>query len=122
MKESPTQPLRKEDGLRQFLRWFKPGLKVKRWLGLILLGITLLGLGLAISLLDLYRTESTNPTLLTILSYASLRFLPRLLRVVIFGGLGAGLIVWGIMELNRSLLAPFLRPGRPMIEQISSFR
>lgn len=108
--------------MRQFVRWLRPGLKIKRWLILILVGITLLGLGLAISLLDLYRTESTNPTLLTILSYASLRFLPRLARAIIFGGVGVGLIVLGIWELNRSLLSPFLRPGRAVIDELSSFR
>lgn len=122
MKDSTTQPLRTEKGLRQFVRWLRPGLKIKRWLALILVGITLLGLGLAISLLDLYRTDSTNPTLLTILSYASLRFLPRLLRALVFGGLGVGMIVWGIWELNRSLLSPFLRPGRAVIDELSSFR
>lgn len=122
MKEPSTQPLRREGGLREFARWLRPGLKIKRWLALILLGITLLGLGLAISLLDLYRTDSTNPTLLTVLSYASLRFLPRLLRALIFGGLGAGMIVWGIWKLNRSLLSPFLRPGRAVIDELSSFR
>ncbi len=122
MKDTPTPNGHREGGWRQFARWLRPGLKIKRWLGLILLGITLLGLGLAISLLDLYRTDSTNPTLLTILSYASLRFLPRLLRAVIFGGLGVGMIVWGITELNRSLLSPFLRPGRSVVDELSSFR
>src|SRR5574338_856388 len=122
MKESPTQPLRRETGWRQFARWLKPGLRIKRWLGLILLGITLLGLGVAVLLIDFYRTDSTNPTLLTILSYASLRFLPRLLRALVFGGLGVGMIVWGMWELNRSLLSPFLRPGRAVIDELSSFR
>ncbi len=122
MKDIPTQPYNREKPLRQFLRWFRPGLKIKRWLGLILLGITMLGIGLAISLLDLYRTNSTNPTLLAILSLASLRFLPRLLRALIFGGTGIGLIVWGIVELNRSLLAPFMRPGTAVIDRLSSYR
>lgn len=122
MKDAPTQPTHRAGGLREFLRWLRPGLKIKRWLALILLGITLLGLGLAISLLDLYRTDSTNPTLLTLLSYASLRFLPRLLRALIFGGLGVGMIALGMWQLNRSLLTPFLRPGRAVIDQLSSFR
>ena len=113
---------RVEESLRQFLRWFKPGLGVKRWLALILLGITLLGVGFAILLLDLYRTEWGNQFILTALSYASLRFLPRELRVVIFGGLGVGLIVFGIWELNRSLLRPFMRPGRAVVDELASFR
>jgi uncharacterized cofD-like protein len=56
------------------------------------------------------------------LSYASLRFLPRELRVVIFGGLGVGLVILGIWELNRSLLRPFMRPGRAVVDELTSFR
>ncbi|MGE5251213.1 MAG: gluconeogenesis factor YvcK family protein [Bacteroidota bacterium] len=108
--------------MQSFLRWFKPGLGVKRWLVLIMFGVTMLGLGSAVLLLDLYRTDSTNPALLTLLSYASLRVLPRVLRAIIFGGLGVGMIVLGILELNRSLLRPFVRPGRAMVDEIASFR
>lgn len=108
--------------LRGLGRWFVPGLGVKRWFFLVLLGITLLGVGLAIFLLDLYRTDSTNPILLTILSYASLRFLPRGLRVAIFTILGVGLAAYGIWQLNRSLLRPYIRPGRTVVEDLENFR
>ncbi|GAB4457407.1 MAG: YvcK family protein [Anaerolineales bacterium] len=108
--------------IRGLGRWFAPGLGVKRWFLLVLLGITLLGVGLAIFLLDLYRTDSTNPILLTLLSYASLRFLPRGLRVVIFAGLGIGLAAYGIWQLNRSLLRPYIRPGRAVVEDLANFR
>jgi uncharacterized cofD-like protein len=110
------------NNLRLIGRWFAPGLGVKRWYLVILLGVTMLGVGLAIFLLDLYRTDSTNPVLLTILSYASLRFLPRFLRVVIFGGLGIGVVVFGILQLNRSLLRPYVRPGRPLVEELANYR
>ncbi|MCA2001939.1 MAG: hypothetical protein LDL51_08760, partial [Chloroflexi bacterium] len=84
------------------LRWFRPGLGVKRWFALVLAGITLLGLGFAIVLIDLYRTDSSNPILLTLLSYASLRFIPRIWRAVVFGALGVGFVTYGILKLNRS--------------------
>jgi uncharacterized cofD-like protein len=122
MQQIKTRPSGADSILRQLIRWFRPGLGVKRWLVLIMLGITMLGLGFAIFLLDLYRTDSTNPILLTFLSYASLRFLPRVLRIAIFGGLGVGMIVFGIWKLNRSLLQPFMRPGRPVVDQLASFR
>jgi uncharacterized cofD-like protein len=73
-------------------------------------------------LLDLYRTESSSPALLAILSYASLRFLPRLVRVLIFGGLGVGLVTYGIWGLNRALLRPFMRPGDMVLDQLRDFR
>lgn len=108
--------------LRQMGRWFVPGLGVKRWYLVILLGVTMLGVGLAMFLLDLYRTDSTNPILLEILSFASLRFLPRFLRVLIFGGLGIGMVVYGIWRLNSSLLRPYVRPGRPLVEELANYR
>lgn len=110
------------DNLRLIVRWFAPGLGVKRWYLLVLLGVTMLGVGFALFLLDLYRTESTNPVLITILSYASLRFLPRVLRVLIFGGLGVGLVLFGIWRLNASLLRPYIRPGHPLVNELADYR
>ncbi len=113
---------RNYQNFRRFLRWFTPGLGVKRWLLVALAGMTLLGVGLAIFLLDLYRTDSTNQAVLTFLSYASLRFLPRWARVVIFAGLGAGMISFGIWEMNRSLMRPYMRPGSHVVDQLADFR
>jgi uncharacterized cofD-like protein len=104
------------------IRWFAPGLGVKRWLLFILAGITLLGVGSGILLLELYRTDTSNAVVLTLLTYASLRFLPRLARVLIFAGLGAGLVGYGIWRLNRTLLRPFIRPGEALVDQLSSYR
>lgn len=108
--------------LRLIGRWFIPGLGVKRWYLFILAGVTMLGVGFALFLLDLYRTDSTNPVLLAILSYASLRFLPRVLRVLIFGGIGVGLVAYGVWRLNNSLLRPYIRPGRPLVEDLADYR
>lgn len=109
-------------GLRRFFRWFVPGLGVKRWFLLALAGTTLLGVGLALFLLDIYRTESTNVAFLTFLSYVALRFLPRWARILVFGGLGLGITGFGIWELNRSLMRPFMRPGSHVVDQLTEFR
>ena len=103
-------------------RWLRPGLGVKRWLLFVMAGVTLIGLGMAVVLIDLYRTDTSDPALLTFLSYASLRFLPRLVRALIFGGLGIGLIVYGMYKLNRSLLRPFLRPGSDMVDTLTDYQ
>ncbi|HEX7556238.1 MAG TPA: hypothetical protein VF338_06410, partial [Leptolinea sp.] len=52
------------------LRWLAPGLGVKRWLVLILLGATLIGLGFAVLVLDVYRT-APETWWLPVLSYLS---------------------------------------------------
>ena len=107
--------------LQRSLRWLTPGLGVKRWLLLILFGITLLGVGLAIVILDVYCT-APKTWWLPIISTASLRFLPRLLRAVIFGSLGVAMIVGGIWGINRSLLAPFLKPGNKVVDELAIYR
>jgi len=108
-------------GLRQSLRWLVPGLGVKRWFLLVLLGTTLLGVGLAILILDVYRT-APDTWWLPLISTASLRFLPRPLRALIFGGLGVALVMIGIWGVNHSLMAPFLRPGRRMVDALAGHR
>jgi len=109
-------------GLRRFLRWFTPGLGVKRWFLVALVGMTLLSVGLAILLLDLYRTGSTNQTVLDLLYYASLSFLPRWARALAFGGVGLGLIGFGIWQLNRALMRPFVRPGSHVVDRLTDYR
>lgn len=110
--------LEKFDG---FTTWLIPGLGVKRWLVLILLGTTLLGVGLGIVLLEIYRT-APDTWWLPALSWTSLRFLPRPLRALIFGGLGMGLILFGIYELNHTLIKPFLRPGERVAAALRTHR
>ena len=117
-----TRRERYSQGVREIGLWFAPGLGVKRWLLIVLLGITMLGVGLAFFLLDLYRTESTNPFFLEILSVSSLRFLPRFLRIGIFGSLGIGLVVYGTYRLNRALLRPFIRPGHAIVDELTNYR
>lgn len=108
-------------GSLRSLQWLVPGLGVKRWFLLILAGTTLIGVGLAILILDVYRT-TPDTWWLPFLSAASLRFLARPIRAVIFGGLGLGLILTGIWGVNRALLTPYLRPGHPVVDALSQHR
>lgn len=104
------------------LRWFIPGLGVKRWFSVILLGLTLLAVGLALFLLDIYRTTPSESSLTPMLGVAALQFLERPLRVLIFTVLGLGLLTWGMTGLNHALVVPFLRPGQKLVDQIASYR
>jgi uncharacterized cofD-like protein len=107
--------------LRQVIRWLTPGLGVKRWLLIILAGTTLLGVGLAVMTLEVYRNEP-DTWWLPILSTLSLRDLDRPLRVLIFGGIGVGLILVGAWGMNRALLRPFSTPGKALIDTVSAYR
>ena len=109
------------DRLRRELQWFRPGLGYKRWLLMVFFGTALLGLGLALIILDVYR-NAPETWWLPALAYLSLRFLDRPIRVIIFGGIGIAMVIIGIWGSNRSLLRPFLPPGKPLIEALNSYR
>ena len=103
------------------MKWLTPGLGVKRWIVLILIGTTLIGLGFAVLVIDVYRTAPES-WWLPIISALSLRFLLRPVRAIIFGGLGISFILLGSWKLNRTLLLPFMKPGKPVLEAVSSYR
>ncbi len=88
---------------------------------MILFGTTLVGVGLAVLVLDVYR-NAPETWWLPILSYASLRFLARPLRALIFGGFGVGMILLGIWGMYRSLLSPYTRPGQGVYDTVSNYR
>jgi len=108
--------------IHRILLLSRPGLGIKRWLLLIFAGITILALDLGLLLLELYHNESTNEVLVRLLSYGTLRFLPRTLRVLIFGALGAGAVIYGIWKLNRTILMPFIQPGRNLMNELALFQ
>jgi len=96
------------------LKWFLPGMRVKRWLVLMLLGIVALGLGLAYILKEVYQTWTLPP----FAYYATLQFIDRSWRALLFGALGVGAVVAAILQFNRSLLAAFVRPGQENVVDV----
>lgn len=107
--------------IRRELQWFRPGLGIKRWLILVFIGTTLLSIGMAFFVLDIYR-NAPDTWWLPVLSALSLRFLDRPIRILIFGVIGIVLVLIGTWGSNRSLLRPFVPPGTPLIDALDSYR
>src|SRR5512137_235939 len=91
-------------------KWLYPGLGVKRWLLLLLLGITLLGTGLARLLDSLYLSAMALPATQRALILA---FLPGWVQDAVLALVGLGLAGWATYQFNHSLLAVFMPPGSP---------
>ncbi len=89
------------------LKWLYPGMGVKRWLLLLIGGITSLSLGVAYLLVAIYRQQP----LPSVFYYLTLQFVPRMLRAALFGLVGAAATAYAIYEVNRSLLAAIPRQG-----------
>ena len=77
------------------------GIGVKRWLGVLLFGITLLSLGAAYVLVEMYR-EQPFPDFVY---YLTLQFLPRAARAILFGAFGIGIVAFALYKVNEALLA-----------------
>jgi uncharacterized cofD-like protein len=105
--------------LRSYLKWLYPGMHVKRWLVLLLFGITFIALGVAYFLTNLYR-EQPFPAWTY---YVTLQFIPRAVRGMIFVVVGVGTIGTALVQLNRSLLSPFRTSGqRDLVDLIYAHR
>ena len=110
--------MRKPRFFRSLSIWLIPGLHIKRWLGLLLVGITLISLGLAYLLRAAY-TAGPYPAFVY---WLTLQFLPRAIRAVLFGGAGIGLTVWAFLKLNQSLLEPFTEPDADVAKSLYRHR
>lgn len=121
MKKNEVWSHRFLEFIERSSRWLVPGLGVKRWLIMVLFGTTLIGLGLVVLVLDVYR-NAPETWWLPLLAAASLRTLERPLRALVFGGFGVGLIILGLWGLNRSLMAPYKQGDQPMVDTLASYR
>jgi len=89
------------------VRWFTPGLNIKRWLVLLFASIVMISLAVGYALKDAYQ----NFRFPSFFGPLTLQFLPRSVRALLFALVGIGILVLSFYKLGQSLLGPFL-PGR----------
>src|SRR5437660_7964890 len=93
---APVAPLRMNP---RVVRWFTPGLHVKRWLGLLMIGMVLISLGIGYALRNFYAVV----TFPGFTYYLTLQFLNRYVRATLFGALGVGIILFALYKLTQSV-------------------
>jgi hypothetical protein len=86
-----------------YWKWLTPGIGIKRWLVLFLLGVTLLSLAFAFILVDVYRSADLPGAAY----YLTLQFLPRFARAIVVGVVGVAALSIAAYQLSRSILSPF---------------
>ncbi|HET6316069.1 MAG TPA: hypothetical protein VFG86_06405, partial [Chloroflexota bacterium] len=99
------------------LKLLRPGLHVKRWVGVLLLGLVVISLGIGYAATELYRTVDVPAWV----GIVTLQFLPLLVRAILFLAIGIGLCVVGVMGLYRSL-NDILPSNQSLLERIYEFR
>jgi uncharacterized cofD-like protein len=103
------------------MRWFTPGLNVKRWLLLLFASIVMISLAVGYALKDVYATIRFPGYV----GDLTLQFLPRSARAALFAVTGAGLLTLSFYKLGRSVLGPFLPLASSdvgIVEQIYAHR
>jgi uncharacterized cofD-like protein len=88
-------------------RWLRPGIGVKRWLGVAFIGLTALALAGALAIRQLYREVAVDGPVQAVISVLTLQFLPYWVRAALLLGLGAFLFTYGSYRVVLALLGPF---------------
>jgi uncharacterized cofD-like protein len=101
-------------GFKSTFRLLQPGLGLKRWVALLLLGLIILGLGIGLFLRELYAATTYPPLLQALL----LQSWPRWVRGLLFVTLGVGLTGYSFFKLNKVLLEVFL-PNQASVSYIA---
>ncbi len=110
--------MRRSPLFRSLRIWLIPGIHIKRWLLLLLLGVTMISLGLTYLLRALYLAGPYP----AFLYWLTLQFLPHAVRAGLFGAAGIILTTWGFIKLNESLLEPFTGPDENVAMQVYRHR
>lgn len=90
-------------------KWLRIGIHVKRWLLLLLVGVTLVSLALAMGLATLYRGYDFPDTATGAVQSVTLQFIPHPYRELLLGVTGLLLTGFALYKLGASLLSPFLQ-------------
>jgi uncharacterized cofD-like protein len=100
------------------LKLLRPGLNVKRWFLVLLLGMVVVSLGLGFGITGVYRI-AVVPDWVTILT---LQFLPLWVRAAICLVVGGALCVVGFTGLYRSLADVMPASSQSLIDRIYEYR
>ncbi len=101
-------------------RWMYPGMHIKRWLFLLLVGVAILGLGAAIFIRDLYRDNAVAQ--IPIVHFLTGAWLDPRIRAGLVAALGLALTVVGMWGLMRSVVSPFVGRNDSVLEVLYTKR
>lgn len=100
-------------------RWLRPGIGVKRWLGVAFIGLTALALAGALALRQFYRDVAVDGPVQAAVSVVTLQFLQYWVRAAMLLGLGVFLFGYGSYRVVRALLGPFTESAdEPLVDLV----
>lgn len=109
----------------QLRTWLRPGMLVKRWVGLLMVGITLTSLALAMGLAWLYRTYEFPAPASWLVRGLTLQFIPHPEREFVFLGIGGVVILLAFWHGSKAVLSPLMarrNDGASLAEIVAEHR
>lgn len=102
----------------RLLKWLTPGIGVKRWMGVLFLGITALALAFALVLLAFFRANPIPPLeFILTLGGTSLW-----VRAGLAAAFGVALVILAVIRINRAILQPLDVGSDALIDAIMEHR
>jgi len=98
---------------KKIIRWLKPGIHIKRWLLMMLMGVLLFASFLALQI-DAKNTHPPTKLPFSLSNAPSLR--------IILALSGIFLMVYGFYRFYRAILRPFIKPGTPVLDTLSDYQ
>jgi phosphomannomutase/phosphoglucomutase len=92
----------------------RPGMRLKRWLLLLLVGIVFLGIGVTYIQVQLYRTYAVPE----FYRYLTLQFIPRTYRALLFALLGLAAIAVSLVKLSERLFQPLVSGQENILDAV----
>lgn len=99
--------------------WLRPGMKIKRWLGLLMLAIVITSLALAMGAAWIYEHYHVPSALQGSVEIITLQFIPHPWRGLLILGAGLSLLGFAVWKLSHSVFTPLLKEitsGRSVAE------
>jgi uncharacterized cofD-like protein len=94
--------------VRDWRRWLRPGMSVKRWFVLLGFGVILSSLALAMGLAWAYRSTSFPDAISGVVQKSTLQFLPHPYREGILLAVGILAFGYGLWRLSISVIKPLM--------------
>lgn len=105
-------------------KWFYPGMHVKRWIALLIIGFMALALACAMALAWVYRNVDFVQPFSEPVQTVTLQFIPHPYREILVGSVGLFLTILAIWKLSASLMEVVVAPsqGERLVDRVYARR
>lgn len=93
---------------RTFRIWLRPGIGIKRWVGLFMFAVILSGLAIAMFAAWIYRNYDFPDQMADSVAWITLQPIPHPWRGLLILAVALVILAWAFLRLSNSLLTPFI--------------